>query len=319
LGAVEALRHQLFGQREADGVGEALAQRPGGGFDAAGDEVFRMPRGAVAELAEVLQLFQRQVVAGQVQQRVLQHRTMPVGQHEAVAVEPLRVARIVVQVVVPQHFGDVGHAHGHAGMAGVGRLDGVHGEDADGIGEVAAAGAGHGVSGGWDGGRSRHCPTPCPPSLPRGSPSDRSSGASASPFDTIAAMPRSPVTLTVVRHMSRKWFTPRIRPMPSGGTPTIAQSSATTGSEPAGTPAVPMPPRMQTSITMNCWPRVRSTPKNCARKITVTPSNSAVPYWLAVAPMVSTKRETFDGRCSSSSATFSAVGSVALLDAVEKA
>src|SRR3546814_3441091 len=46
---------------------------------------------------------------------------------------------------------------------------------------------------------------------------------SGSPFDTMAAMPRSPVTLTTVRDMSRKWLTPRIRPMPSGGTQNMAQ------------------------------------------------------------------------------------------------
>ena len=51
----------------------------------------------------------------------------------------------------------------------------------------------------------------------------------------------------------------------------------------------------------------------------MTPSNRAVPFWFMVAPMVSTKRLTFGGRCSSSSATRSAVGSVALLDEVEKA
>ena len=85
------------------------------------------------------------------------------------------------------------------------------------------------------------------------------------------------------------------------------------------TPAVPMPPRMHTSITMTCCQRVRSTPKNWARNNTVTPSNSAVPFWLAVAPTVSTKREIRLGRRSSSSATRSAVGRVALLDAVENA
>ena len=107
--------------------------------------------------------------------------------------------------------------------------------------------------------------------------------------------------------------------MPSGGTPTIAQISATTGSEPDGTPAVPMPPRMHTSMTVSCWPSERSTPKNWARKITVTPSNSAVPFWLAVAPTVSTKRDTVRGRPSFSSATRSAVGRVALDEAVENA
>ncbi len=106
--------------------------------------------------------------------------------------------------------------------------------------------------------------------------------------------------------------------MPTGSTPTIAQISATTGSEPDGTPAVPMPPRMHTSITMNCCAMLSSTPKNWARKITVMPSNSAVPFWLAVAPTVSTKRDTLLGR-PISSATRSAVGKVALLEAVENA
>ena len=50
------------------------------------------------------------------------------------------------------------------------------------------------------------------------------------------AATRSPMTLSVVRHMSRKRSTPRIRPMPSGGTPTMPRISAITGSEPPGTP-----------------------------------------------------------------------------------
>jgi hypothetical protein len=35
---------------------------------------------------------------------------------------------------------------------------------------------------------------------------------------------------------------------------------------------------MQTSITISCWPRLSSMPKNWARKMTVTPSNIAVPF-----------------------------------------
>ena len=108
-------------------------------------------------------------------------------------------------------------------------------------------------------------------------------------------------------------------PIPSGGTPTMPRISAITGSEPAGTPAVPMPPRMHISSTTTCWPRLSSTPKNWARKSTVTPSKMAVPFWLAVAPMVRTKRETRDGSSSCSSATRIAVGRVALDEAVEKA
>src|SRR5690606_40043165 len=57
--------------------------------------------------------------------------------------------------------------------------------------------------------------------------------------------------------------------------------------------------------------------QTCA--LPISPSNSAVPFWLAVAPMVSTKRDTFFGSLRFSSATLSAVGRVALLEAVENA
>jgi RNA polymerase sigma factor (sigma-70 family) len=70
-----------------------------------------------------------------------------------------------------------------------------------------------------------------------------------SPREITTAAARSPLTLSVVRHMSRNRSTPKIIPMPSGGTPTIPRISATTGSEPAGTPAVPMPPRTQIPTT----------------------------------------------------------------------
>ena len=99
-----------------------------------------------------------------------------------------------------------------------------------------------------------------------------------SSFDTTAASIRSPVTFNVVLHMSRNRSTPRIKPMPSAGTPTMVQIKATTGNEPAGTPAVPIPPRMHTNITVSCCESDRSTPKNWARKRTVMPSNRAVPF-----------------------------------------
>ena len=91
-------------------------------------------RRLAVQLAEVAQLAHRQVVAAQVQQRVQQHRGMAVGQHEAVAVGPVRVARVVLQVPVPQRDGDLGHAHRRAGVARIGLLHGVHRQGADGIG-----------------------------------------------------------------------------------------------------------------------------------------------------------------------------------------
>ncbi len=139
-GAVELRRHDLLGHGETDSVGQALAQWPGGGLDTGGVAELRVARGLAVQLAEVLQVVDGQVVAGQVQQRVDQHRAVAVGQHEAIAVGPLRVGRTVLQVVAPEHFGDVRHAHGGTRVAAVGFLHGIHAEGADGIGSLTTAG-----------------------------------------------------------------------------------------------------------------------------------------------------------------------------------
>ena len=94
--------------------------------------------GAAAELAEALQLVERHVgVAGQMQQRIEQHRAVAGRQHEAVAVGPVGLGGIEFQELAEQHGRDVGHAHRHAGMAGFRLLDRVHGERADGVGHAA--------------------------------------------------------------------------------------------------------------------------------------------------------------------------------------
>ena len=76
------------------------------------------------------------VVAGQVQQRVEQHRAVAGRQHEAVAVRPARIGGVELQEPGPQHGGDVGHAHRHARMAGLRRLHRVDRQRADGIGHA---------------------------------------------------------------------------------------------------------------------------------------------------------------------------------------
>ena len=70
-------------------------ERAGGRLDAARMAALGMAGGAAAELAEALDLVDRHVgIAGQVQQRVEQHRAVPGRQHEAVAVGPVRRRRI---------------------------------------------------------------------------------------------------------------------------------------------------------------------------------------------------------------------------------
>ena len=79
-----------LGDRHADGVGEALAERSGGGLDAGGVAVLGMARGHRVELAEAPELVEGQRVAAEVEQRVEEHRAVPVREHEAVPVRPRR-------------------------------------------------------------------------------------------------------------------------------------------------------------------------------------------------------------------------------------
>src|SRR5690606_30502225 len=63
-------------------------------------------------------------------------RGVPVGKNKTVAVVPGRIGRVVLQEVVPQHFGDISHTHGGARVAGIGFLYGIHAEGANGVGEL---------------------------------------------------------------------------------------------------------------------------------------------------------------------------------------
>ncbi len=130
-----------FGHRHADGHGEALPERPGGAFRAFEVGVFRMPGAGTAQLPELANVVhRRRGVAGEVQQRVEQHRAVPGGEHETVAVRPFRRGGIELQKLRIEHRRDIGHAHRHAGMAAVRRLDSVHRQGANGIGHGPEAG-----------------------------------------------------------------------------------------------------------------------------------------------------------------------------------
>ena len=96
-----------------------------------------MARRQRAELAEILDLFERHVlVAGQVQQGIEQHRAVSGRQHEAVAIRPVRFSGVVFQELREQHGRDVGGAHRQPRMAGFRLFDGVHREPTDRIGHT---------------------------------------------------------------------------------------------------------------------------------------------------------------------------------------
>ena len=134
------VQHPL-GERHADRIGQSLAERARRGLDAHAVPVLRMAGRAAAELAEALELLEREVrITREMQQRVEQHRAVTGRQDEPVAVRPFRVLGIELEVPGEQHRRDIGHAHRHARVPGSGPLDRVHGEGTHRIGHAAVRG-----------------------------------------------------------------------------------------------------------------------------------------------------------------------------------
>ena len=66
-----------FRHRHPHSIPKPLAERPGGHFDTGGEAAFRMSRGHAVPLAKLLDLVERKIITGEVQQTIQQHRTMP--------------------------------------------------------------------------------------------------------------------------------------------------------------------------------------------------------------------------------------------------
>ncbi len=129
--ATERGPQPAFGERHADRVGQALAERAGRDLDAGGVAGLGVARRPAAPLAELAQVVQGQVVAGEVQHGVLQDGGVPVGEDEAVAVGPLRVTWVVGHDPGPEHVGQGGERHGGARVPRLGGFRRVHGEASD--------------------------------------------------------------------------------------------------------------------------------------------------------------------------------------------
>jgi hypothetical protein len=130
-GPVEGVGEEALGDRHPDAVREALAERAGGRLDARRHEVLGVPRRLRVPLAEALQLLEREVVARQVQRRVLEHAGVAGGEDEAVAVGPRRVGGVVLHHLGVEQVRERRERHRGARMTRVRLLHGVHREDAD--------------------------------------------------------------------------------------------------------------------------------------------------------------------------------------------
>ena len=133
LRPVELVGEAAFRDGHPDRVGEALAERAGRRLDARGQAVLRVARRDAAPLPERLEVLERDVVAGQVEERVEQHAGVPGGQDEPVAIRPVRVRRGVAEEAGPQDVGHRRRAHRCTRVARVGLLDAVDRERPDGV------------------------------------------------------------------------------------------------------------------------------------------------------------------------------------------
>ena len=123
---------RFLGNGKADGIGQPLAQRAGGGLNALGMAELRVACRDRPPLAEIADLPDGHVGrTGQVQQCIKQHRAMPGGQDETVAVRPIGGRGVKAQVPLEQHGRHIGHAHRHAGMARVGSGHTIQGQRTD--------------------------------------------------------------------------------------------------------------------------------------------------------------------------------------------
>ena len=105
---------------------EPLAERTGGGLDAGGVSHLGMTRRLASPLAELLEVVEGEVVPAQEERRVEQHRRVSAGEHDAVAIGPVRIGGVVPHVPVVQRVRERRERHRRAGVPGFRLLHRVH-------------------------------------------------------------------------------------------------------------------------------------------------------------------------------------------------
>jgi len=133
LVAVEHRAHMRFGDGHSDSVSNALSERSRGGLDAGSISVFGVSWGLALPLAELLQIVEGEIVSGEIQRAVDQHRRMAARQNKTVAIEPVWIGRIVAQVLGPQDVREGRQRHWRARMSRVRLLNRVHRQNSDGV------------------------------------------------------------------------------------------------------------------------------------------------------------------------------------------
>ena len=130
-GAVEMVGEKALRNGHSYRVPEPLAQRTGGGLHSRRVPSLGMSRREGTPLPEIPDLFQWEVIAREVEQRIEQHRGVAAGEHEAVTIGPLGVPGIVLEEPGPQDVCGGRERHRGARMSRLRFLYRIHGEGAD--------------------------------------------------------------------------------------------------------------------------------------------------------------------------------------------
>lgn len=93
--------------------------------------------------AEVFDLVQGQVVAGEMQPGVKEHGAMASTEDEAIAIQPFRISRIALEAVTEKNSADIGCAKGQAEVTGGALMHRVHGESTGFVGGLGKEGGVH--------------------------------------------------------------------------------------------------------------------------------------------------------------------------------
>ena len=132
-GTVEPLRQHPGGHRHPDGVPQPLPQRARRHLDARGVSRLGVPRGLAPPLPELPQVVEGHVVPREVEQGVEEHGGVPAREDEPVASRPIRVQRVVPQVLRPQQVRQRRQPHRRAGVPRLRLLDRVDRQEPDGV------------------------------------------------------------------------------------------------------------------------------------------------------------------------------------------
>ncbi len=120
-----------FRDRHSNAIGESLAKRTCRHLHPWRQSVFGMTGRSAAPFTKLFDLFERDIIASEVEQTIKQHRSMPGGKYKAIAIRPTWIGRIMFEEPRPKNIGHWSCAHRQTGMTAVCFLHSVHRQETD--------------------------------------------------------------------------------------------------------------------------------------------------------------------------------------------